>query len=154
MTLPVHVIGPRSAVLELKRTVFFLKIFLHRLKKHQRISRAVPQLVLGEIRSDRVRPRRELLRPVEPVKVPVYPDEHLLNEILRLLPVTDRAIYEIQETRLIPVDQLRKCSLFSAQERRNHARIIHGAKLFPDTRSLLPYCMLTSDYCHDTTPQR
>jgi hypothetical protein len=51
------------------------------------------------------------------VKVPVNPNEDLLNEILRLLAVTNRAIYEVQEACLIPFHQLGERSFLTPKER-------------------------------------
>jgi hypothetical protein len=39
------------------------------------------------------------------VEVPEHPNEHFLDEIFRTLAITDRAIDEIEEARLIAVDQ-------------------------------------------------
>ena len=49
MTLPVHVIGTRGRILELKRPILILEILLNRLKENERVTRPVPQLVLGQV---------------------------------------------------------------------------------------------------------
>src|SRR5512141_1934047 len=80
-------------------------------------------------------------------------DKDLLHEILCLLPVANCSINEVEQAGLISLDQFRKGSLLTAQECRHDSRIIHCVKLFPDTRSLLLHCLLTSDYCHGATPR-
>src|SRR5438270_4942485 len=101
VTLPVHVIGPRRGILELERAIFVLKVLLDRLKENQRIPRAIPQLILGQVGRDRIDPSRELFRPIKPMQVSINPDENFLHQIFRLFPVADGAIDEVQKTRLI-----------------------------------------------------
>ena len=69
------------------------------------------------------------------MNVPIHPDEHLLNEVLRLFSITDRAVDEVQETRLIPLDELLERTLLAAEERCNHGRIILGPESFSCRRS-------------------
>src|SRR5207253_10497749 len=64
MALPIHVIRTGGRIFELKRTILILEVFLNGLKENQRITRAVAQLVLRQIRRDRVDPRGELLRAI------------------------------------------------------------------------------------------
>src|SRR5688572_2565529 len=114
--LPVHVVRPRGRVLELERPIVILPVFLNRLHQDQRISRAIPELVFRQVRCNRVRPGRELLRPVETMKMPVHANEHFLNQILRFLPITDRPVNEVQQASLVPLHQLRERSFLSPQE--------------------------------------
>src|SRR5690606_38606792 len=95
-----------------------------RLKEHERIARTVAQLVLRQVRRDRIDPGGELLRLVEPVKVPVDPDEGLLDQILGPLTVARGAIDEVQQTRLIAVHQQRERTLLAGQERGDQTTII------------------------------
>jgi hypothetical protein len=104
MALAVHVIWPRVAVFELQRPFLILPVLLDRLKQHERIARPVAQLVLRQVRRDGVDPRRELFRAVEPMQVPVNPDEHFLHEVFGLLAIADRSVYEVQQPSLIPLD--------------------------------------------------
>ena len=69
------------------------------------------------------------------MNVAVHPDEDLLDEVLRLLTISDRAIYEVQEPRLIPLDEFLECALLSAEERRNHRRIVFFPEPFACRRS-------------------
>src|SRR3982751_2696619 len=98
---PVEVVRTGRRILELQRPVLVLPIALHRLEQHERITRPVAQFVLGQVRRDRVRPGRELLRTVESMQMPVHSDEHFLHQIFGLLSVTDRAIDEIEQPRLV-----------------------------------------------------
>jgi len=63
--LPVHVIRPRVAILELQRPLLILPVLLDGLKQHERVARPVAELVLRQVGRDSVDPRRELLRAVE-----------------------------------------------------------------------------------------
>src|SRR4051794_9042907 len=56
----IQVIRPSCCILELKRAVIGFPVLLDSLEQHQRIAAAVAQLVLRQIRRDRVNPRREL----------------------------------------------------------------------------------------------
>src|SRR5438128_107158 len=103
--LAVQIVGPRGRILELQRPVVGLPVLLDRLEQHQRVAATVAQLVLGQVRRDRVDPRRELLGLVEAVQVPEHPDEHLLHQVLGPLPVPDGPVDEIEQPRLIAVDQ-------------------------------------------------
>src|SRR5687767_4482514 len=123
MALAVHVVRACSRILELQRTVILLPRAPDGLEEHERITRPIPQLVLRQVRGDRVDPGRELLRPIEPVQVPVHADENLLHEVLRPLPVADGAEYEVQETSLVALDELLKSSLLPAQKCPHHPRI-------------------------------
>src|SRR5262249_9934230 len=78
----------------------------------------------GEVRRDRVHPRRELLRPVKAMEVAVYADEDLLDEILRPLPVADRPVDEVQKPRLISLDQFGERALLSSEERPDDGRVV------------------------------
>src|SRR6267143_184484 len=103
--LAVQIVGPRGRVLELQRPVIGLPVLLDRLEQHQRIATAVAQLVLRQVRRDGVDPRREFLRLIEPVQVAEHPDEHFLHQVLGPLPVPDRPVDEIEQARLVAVDQ-------------------------------------------------
>src|SRR2546427_7621582 len=103
--LAVEIVGPRGRVLELERPVVGLPVLLDRLEQHERVAAAVAQLVLGQVRGDRIDPGGELLRLVEAVQMPEYADEHLLHQILGPLPVPDRAVDEIEQSGLVAVDE-------------------------------------------------
>src|SRR2546423_1690483 len=83
--LAVHVVGSRCSVLELQRTILILEVFLNRLEQHKRITRPVAELILRQVRCDRVDPRRELLRAVEAMEMPIDANEDFLYQIFRLL---------------------------------------------------------------------
>src|SRR5678815_1004684 len=89
VTLAVEIVRTCRRIFELEWAIFVLPASLHRLEEHERVPRAVPELVLRQVRCNRVRPRRELLRSIEAVQVPVDPDEHLLHQVLRLFAVAD-----------------------------------------------------------------
>src|SRR3989475_7888529 len=105
VALAVQVVRPRRRVLELEGPVVGLPVLLDRLEQHQRVAAAVPQLVLRQVRGDRVDPRRELLGLVEAMQVPEHADEDLLHEVLGALPVPDGPVDEVQETGLIAIHQ-------------------------------------------------
>src|SRR3989442_7533638 len=95
--LAVEVIRPGGRVLELQRAVVGLPVLLDRLEQHERIAAAVAKLVLGQVRGDRIDPRRELLGLVEPVQVAKYADKHLLHEVFSPLAIADRERAERSE---------------------------------------------------------
>src|SRR5688500_3736008 len=130
VTLPEEIVRAGRRVLELQRAVLVLECTLHRLEKHERIPRAIAQLVLGEVRCDRVRPCRELLRTIEAMQVAVDANEHLLHEILSAIAVADRSIYEVQQSGLIPLDELREGALLSSEESRDDRRVVCLSELF------------------------
>src|SRR2546425_8476907 len=70
-----------------------------------RVAAAIAQLVLTQVRGDRVDPRRELLGLIEPVEVAEHTDEHLLHEVFSPFAVADRSVDEIEEASLVAVDQ-------------------------------------------------
>ena len=57
-------------------------------------------------------------------------DEDLLNEVLCLLPVSDCAVDEVQEARLITLHELLEGTFFPAKEGRDDLSVIHRAQLF------------------------
>ena len=61
------------------------------------------------------------------MQVAVDADEHFLNQVLRLLAVADRPVDEVQQPRLIAIDQLLKCPLLTAEEGSHHARVFQTA---------------------------
>src|SRR4051812_1973052 len=75
VALPIEVVRPCGRILELQRPILVLPVALHRLEQHERVSRPVAQLVLGQVRRNRVRPSRELLRSIEPMQVPIHSNE-------------------------------------------------------------------------------
>src|SRR6266436_8147972 len=119
MTLAIHVIRTGCRVFELERTIIVLEVLLDRLKENQRVTRAVAQLVLGQIRGNRIDPGRKLLRAVKAMQVAIDTNENLLHQIFRLFPVPNCAVYEIQETRLVPRNQLRERALLPTKEGSN-----------------------------------
>src|SRR4029079_4677420 len=135
MSLPVQVVRSRRGILELKRPLLVLPVALYRLEKHQGIPGPIAQLVLRQIRGDRVHPGRELFRPIEPGGVSLYSDEDFLERVLRLLPIADRPIDEVQQPGLIALYELLKRTLLSAEERGYDRGIILRAELFSNGRA-------------------
>src|SRR4051812_29558426 len=101
MSLAVHVVGPRRRILELQRTIVVLPSAPNGLKEHQWVSRSVAQLVLGEVRRNRVRPGRELLRAIEAVQVAMDANKNFLHQVFSTLAISHRAIDEIEQPSLI-----------------------------------------------------
>src|SRR6266550_813916 len=116
MTLTIHVIWTGRRVFELERTIVIFEVLLDRLKEDQRVTRAVTQLILRQIRGNRIDPGRKLLRAVKAMQVAIDTNENLLHQIFRLFPVPNCAVYEVQETRLVPRDQFRERALLSTKE--------------------------------------
>src|SRR6266849_8125302 len=119
MTLTVHVIWAGRCVFELERTIVIFEVLLDRLKENQRVTRAVTQLILRQIRGNRIDPGRKLLRAVKAMQVAIDANENLLHQIFRLFPVPNRAVHEVQETRLVACDQFREGALLSTKEGSN-----------------------------------
>src|SRR6266853_656245 len=92
-----------------------LPVPLNRLEQDQGIAAPVPQLVLPEVRCNRVDPGRELLRLVEAMQVPEDTDEYLLHQVLRPLAIPDRPIDEVEKSGLIPVDHCTECLWVTSQ---------------------------------------
>jgi hypothetical protein len=65
----------------------------------------------------------------------VHSNEDLLDEILRLFPVADRSIYEVQEARLIALHQFLEGTLFTAEKRPRNRRVIEGMQPLSYRRS-------------------
>src|SRR5687768_16118617 len=86
------------------------------------------------------------------MQVPVNPDEHLLHEVLRLLPITDRPVDEVQQSSLIPLDQLLERPLLAAEKRSNNRRVVQRAQPFSDSRARQRYRSLDCDVSHGSTP--
>src|SRR5882724_8110352 len=80
-------------------------MLLDRLKQHERIPAAVPELILRQVRRDGVDPSRKLLGLVEAVEVPEHTDKDLLHEVLRPLPVSNGPIDEVEQPGLVAVHQ-------------------------------------------------
>src|SRR6185503_4424697 len=135
MTLPEEIVGTRGRILELQRALLVLPVVLNCLEQHERIARPIAQLVLGQVRGNGVDPCRELLRPVEAMDVPVDPDEDLLNEILRLFPIADRAVDEVQQPRLIALDELLKRPLLASEKRRHDCAVVLRPKSLSNCRA-------------------
>src|SRR6267154_200254 len=76
-----------------------------RLKQHERIPAAVPELILRQVRRDGVDPGRKLLGLVEAVEVPEHADKDLLHEVLRPLAVSNGPIDEVEQPGLVAVHQ-------------------------------------------------
>ena len=106
VTLPVHIIRTGGRIFELKRAILVLEVLLNRLEENERIPRTVPQLILRQIRRDRIDPGRELFRTIEAVQMAIDPDEDFLDQILCLLPVTDSPVNKVQQPGLIPSHEL------------------------------------------------
>src|SRR5690606_24067721 len=76
-----------------------------------------------------------LLRLVEPVQVPVHPDERLLHQILRPVTVPDRPIDEVQQPDLVPPHQLAERPLLAREELRDQTAVVQflqGLRPRPD----------------------
>src|SRR5438045_5241318 len=91
-TFAIQVIRPSCCVLELQRAMIGFPVLLDGLEQHQRIAAAVAQLVLRQIRRDRINPRRELFGLIEAVQMPEHPDEDFLYQVFRPFPVTDGTV--------------------------------------------------------------
>src|SRR5690606_9976604 len=115
--LPVQTVGSQRGVLELERPMLRLPVRRQLLEQHQRVPRAVPKLVLRQVRADRVDPGRELLRLVEPVQVPRHPDERLLHQVLRPIAITRLPRNELDQLVTVAVIQLRERARVTAQVR-------------------------------------
>src|SRR6185503_10628004 len=120
VSLAEQVVRASAGVLELQRPILVFPAPLDRLEEHERISRTISQFVLRQIRRNRVDPRRELFRSVKPMNVAVDANENFLNQILGLLPIADRTVNEVQQSSLIPFDQLLERALLAAEEGTNH----------------------------------
>src|SRR5580765_4972771 len=112
-------------------------ILLDRLEQHQRITTAIAQLVLRQIRGDRVNPGRKLLGLIEAMQVAENANEHLLYEVFGALPVTDGAIHEVQQARLVTVDTGTERLRFSSQMPHHHLAVIELVQRLALMRALL-----------------
>src|SRR6185437_15982689 len=149
MALAVHVVRARRRVLELQRPIFVLPVRLDGLEEDERIARAITQLVLGEVRRDGVHPGRELLRAVEAMEMPVHPDEDFLYQVFRLLTIADRAINEVQEARLVALDELLERPILTTEECTDDSRIVLGAESLSRRRSG-QHCPFHRDFGHNS----
>src|SRR5439155_395455 len=105
VALAVQIVRPGGRVLELERPVVGLPVFFDRLEQDERVATAVAELVLGQVRGDRIDPGGELLRLVETVQMAEDPDEYLLHQVLGPLTVPDRAVDEVEQSGLVAVDE-------------------------------------------------
>jgi hypothetical protein len=105
MPLAVEIVRSRSRILELQWPVVVFPVPTDRLEQHERIARAVAQLVLRQIRRNGVDPGGELARPVEAVNVAIDSHEDFLHQVFRAFTITSGAIDKIQQTILVPIDQ-------------------------------------------------
>ena len=78
-SLSVEVVGPHPEIFKLNRAMVIVPGARESLKKNQRTTRAVAELVLREIAGNRIHPCRKLLGCIEPMKVAGYADEGFLN---------------------------------------------------------------------------
>src|SRR2546426_3542945 len=124
VALAVEVVRARGRVFELQRAVVGLPVLLDCLEQHERVPAAVAELVLRQVRRDRVDPGRELLGLVEPVQVPEYADEDLLDQVLGSFPVPDRAVDEIEQPGLVAVDQGAERLMVAGQVLEHHLAIV------------------------------
>ena len=62
----------------------------------------------------------------------IDPDEDLLDEIFAALTITDRAIDEIEQARLIALYDFLECALFAAEKRGDELRIFERLQLGAD----------------------
>src|SRR5207247_10342135 len=128
VALAVEVVRARGRVFELQRAVVGLPVLLDRLEQHERVPAAVAELVLRQVRRDRVDPGRELLGLVEPVQVPEYADEDLLDQVLGPLAVPNRAVNEIEQPGLVAVDQGPERLMVAGQVLEHHLAIVELVK--------------------------
>src|SRR5438034_4318406 len=128
VALAVEVVRARGRVFELQRAVVGLPVLLDRLEQHERVPAAVAELVLRQVRRDRVDPGRELLGLVEPVQVPESADEDFLDEVLGPFAVPDRAVNEIEQPGLIAVDQGAERLMVAGQVFEHHLAIVELVK--------------------------
>lgn len=70
------------------------------------MARAVAKLVLGEIRADFVDPDRELPGLVEPANMPINAQKDFLYQVFGHPAVTYHVIDEVDEARLVALDEL------------------------------------------------
>src|ERR1043165_741837 len=126
MTFPIQVVGPRRRVFELERAISLVGGATKGLEEHQRIARAIPELVLREVRRDRVHPRRELLGAVEAVQVAIDANEDFLHEIFGAFAIADRSIDEVQKPSLVALNELLKGSFVSREKRLHHAAVVES----------------------------
>src|SRR2546426_6902385 len=124
VALAVEVVRARGRVFELQRAVVGLPVLLDRLEQHERVPAAVAKLVLRQVRRDRVDPGRELLGLVEPVQVPEYADEDLLDQVLGSVAVSDRAVDEIEQPGLVAVDQGAERLMVAGQVLEHHLTLV------------------------------
>jgi hypothetical protein len=80
------------------------------LEEHQRTPGTVAQLVLREVAGDGIDPGGEFLGGVEPMKMPGYSDECLLNQVLCPIRVSRLANDEVNEPVPITVIEVLKCT--------------------------------------------
>ena len=123
-TLAIQIVWASRRILELERPMVRFSILLDRLEQDQGVPAPIAELVLGQVRRDCIDPSGELLCLIEPMQVAEDPDEDFLNQVLRALTVTDRTIYEVEEPRLVPVDQGAKGLGFAIQMPHNHLTIV------------------------------
>jgi hypothetical protein len=84
--------------------------------------------------------------------MPVHPNEDLLHEILRLFAVADRAVHEVEESRLIALHQLLKRTLLSPEERSHDRRVVQRLELRSYGRPRRRYLLLQRDISHVFSP--
>src|SRR5687768_3408795 len=137
VSLPIQIVRSIPYVLELQRPVVRLPMRSQLLEKYQRAARTVAQLVLRQIRADRVDPGRKLFVLVEPVKVTGYPNERFLNQIFSPIPVPGLPCNELDQPVSITVVQLRECARVSRQMPRHQLAVAEVPKR-AFARSVIP----------------
>jgi len=60
------------------------------------------------------------------MQVAIHPNEDLLNEVLRALPIADRSINEVQQPGLVALNQHLKGALLSTEELGHQRRVIQS----------------------------
>jgi hypothetical protein len=81
--------------------------------------------------------------------VPVHAHEHFLDQVFSALTITRRAIHEIQQTILVPVDQLVESTLLTFEESTHYPTIVQLAKSLSRSRTRRNFNRTKSCVSHD-----
>src|SRR5687767_2721634 len=81
--------------------------------------------------------------------VPVHAHEHFLDQVLSAFTITRRAIHEIQQTILVPVDQFVESALLTFQKGTYYPAIVELAKSFSRSRTRRDFNRTKSCVSHD-----
>ena len=128
MTLPEEIVGLHRGVLELKGAMVVVPIAGELLEEYQGAPRPVAQLVLGEVARDRVDPGGELLGGVEPMQMPGYADEGLLDQILSPIAISGLPGDEVHQPVPIAAKQKLERSVAPIQMRGDELLVREGVE--------------------------